>query len=333
MLVQYEKKHPLHTCRRVSNPLPTQQKPLCLTYFLLLFFSIGAIVQVHRLSHAVTNESRSSSILHFPSHYSPHSIPLRIFQTWREPTHQISSIAHQEVASTWTELNPDHRYELLSDTAATNFVHSTFRSGIPALWDSLAAPVLRADLLRYLLMYAVGGVYSDFDTACRVPIKKWLAGGSYEHAQVIVGIEWDQLDDSPLNGAFVGQIQIVQWTLMAAPRHPFYARVINEAAFRLQELAKHRPYGERLEVKSYHDAINTTGPWMFTDVLYEHLTDVSGKEFGWRNLSRLHEPLLVDDILILPMASWSPLNNGIRGVEATPAGLVEHLGYHTWGSW
>lgn len=42
---------------------------------------------------------------------------------------------------------------------------------------SLGDTILRADIFRYLMLYAFGGLWTDFDTTCVVPISKWIPSG------------------------------------------------------------------------------------------------------------------------------------------------------------
>lgn len=77
--------------------------------------------------------------------------------------------------------------------------------------------VMKADLWRYLIIADQGGVYSDIDTVCCLPIDYWTIWlGSLnkiesERPLLFLGIEND--DERKI-------IDFCQWTFMATPKHP-----------------------------------------------------------------------------------------------------------------
>ncbi|KAL8640688.1 MAG: hypothetical protein Q9226_008718, partial [Calogaya cf. arnoldii] len=66
---------------------------------------------------------------------------------------------------TWMDLNPEHRYELLTDGGAETYVRDHFppASKILETYMSLNDYIMRADLIRYLALLRDGGVYNDLD--------------------------------------------------------------------------------------------------------------------------------------------------------------------------
>ena len=49
------------------------------------------------------------------------------------------------------------------------------------------------------------------------------------------------------------------------------------------------------------EVLDTTGPALFTDAIFELLSERTGSNFTWLNVTKLEHPLLVSDILILPV--------------------------------
>lgn len=47
---------------------------------------------------------------------------------------------------------------------------------------------LRADL-RLLILSANGGLYTDLDTGCLIPVTIWVLEEFYDTAQIVVGVE------------------------------------------------------------------------------------------------------------------------------------------------
>jgi len=93
--------------------------------------------------------------------------PNRIWQTWKTPL-------IDKRTTSWRQLNPHHEYHLLTDADAEAFVDSTFSrpedSPLRLTYHALNDPVLKADLLRYLVVFAKGGVYTDIDTTVVVVV-------------------------------------------------------------------------------------------------------------------------------------------------------------------
>ncbi|KAH8051446.1 glycosyltransferase [Aureococcus anophagefferens] len=100
------------------------------------------------------------------------AIPRVIFQTFR--SRSVPFRLHEAVMS-WSRANPAYEHRIFDDDDMGAFVVETFG------WDSReiralnAAPsgarlrAQRADLFRYLVIHAHGGVYADADSVCVRP--------------------------------------------------------------------------------------------------------------------------------------------------------------------
>jgi alpha 1,6-mannosyltransferase len=89
-------------------------------------------------------------------------------------------------------LNPDFKHEVVTDTAAVELVHQLF-AVTPAVFEAYDVPpnpVLEADFFRYLILLALGGVYSDIDTTALKSVSHW-APTELEPFGLGVGIEAD----------------------------------------------------------------------------------------------------------------------------------------------
>lgn len=85
--------------------------------------------------------------------------PNKIWQTWKTHATDLTSEEAERVR-TWHDLNPNHRYELLTDAGAEAFVRLHFDQD-PLILDTFLAltdNILRADFLRYLILLGEGGV-------------------------------------------------------------------------------------------------------------------------------------------------------------------------------
>lgn len=105
--------------------------------------------------------------------------------------------------------------------------------------------VQRADFARLLWLYHHGGVYTDMDTSCEVPLRQWTAAYP-ELASATAVFTWDR-----------GRAGAVQnWTMVAAPRHPLLAAM-------LDHLTSLFPPGRQLPLNPFtrfETILDTTGP-------------------------------------------------------------------------
>jgi len=95
------------------------------------------------------------------------------------------------------------------------------RPDILNTYFSLNIPILKADLLRYLILYADGGVWFDLDVSCEdTPIDNWVLA-EHRAANLVVGLEfdYDYQEDTAMYSQFAS------WTIMAKPRSPHLMQV------------------------------------------------------------------------------------------------------------
>ena len=53
-------------------------------------------------------------------------------------------------------------------------------------------PIVKADILRYLILYEEGGIWNDLDVSCEdVPIEEWIPSNITESVGLVVGLEFD----------------------------------------------------------------------------------------------------------------------------------------------
>ncbi|KAF8321538.1 hypothetical protein DL93DRAFT_2223905 [Clavulina sp. PMI_390] len=191
----------------------------------------------------------ASSAARPPAAADTSRIPNRVFQTDKAPP-------SAEDARTWEH----HGFEslFLNDDDSLAWVIEHFGdSEITRAYRTLPRPVMKADMLRYLIMLAAGGVYSDADTQVLMPLSRWADNAEVypvprkitENHQndisnvtrnasdfprypirIIVGVEGDFHIWRDVAGVSEGMgvtktgrhrgLQIVQWTIAAQQHHP-----------------------------------------------------------------------------------------------------------------
>ncbi|EXJ95560.1 hypothetical protein A1O1_00682 [Capronia coronata CBS 617.96] len=258
-----------------------------------------------------------------PKEY-PSRFPRIVWQTASEQGRE----QYADKAETWKKVQ-GFQYNFLNDDEATEFVHDSFasRQAIVNFWDELSVPVIKADLLRYLIMLAAGGVYSDIDTSMLVHPDRWIPidlGASTVNA--IVGIEYDD-HTYPM---FVRPIGLCQWTLMSKPGHPIFELAVQRVIGTLQYIARRKRVTLAELTLDKMEVLEATGPGMITDVVM-HVLQEQGQNVTWETLHEQKQPKLFGDVLILPI-------NGFAGSQkhshaGDPAYGEKYVQHHFGRSW
>lgn len=185
-------------------------------------------------------------------------IPHKIWQTWRRPVDSLGDDELQRFIQSWTALNPDYRYELITDQAAVQFVDDRFqnRPDIVDTFHRINDRILRADYLRYLLISSEGGIYSDIDTECTRPVYTWIPPKYQDSVRCVIGIEYDARS-SLFTEPFPDDISFCQWTFLAMPRHPVMQHVVDLVTKKLQQ---HGEGSAEIVAKLSTDVGDLTGP-------------------------------------------------------------------------
>lgn len=277
----------------------------------------------------------------------PTTIPRKIWQIFSTPADFEGttpfSIDPKSLGDTtsWVALNPGYQYELLGAVSADEFVLKHFSNDkkIIDTYFTLQNPGLKTDLLRYLVLWVEGGVYSDLDTWALKPIDAWVPEYLRDQVRAVVGIEFDQLDGDPWPGFgdepsyMTHVVQFCQWTLAAAPGHPLFDSIVQTSLDRIDELAAvHKTSISDLDPTGY-EVVTTTGPSAWTDVVFEQLQKADPKLQSLKELSDMKEPRLIGDILVLTIDGFGmgqPHSHATTGGSIPDAALAKHGFRHSW---
>jgi alpha 1,6-mannosyltransferase len=213
-----------------------------------------------------------------------------------------------------------------ADEGATDFVFENFRHrpSIVQFWSDLQQVVLKADMIRYLAMLARGGVYSDIDTSCLVPIDDWIpADLRNETINAVVGIEYD---DTTYR-MFVRPISFNQWTLMAKPGHALFETAVRRVMSNLEYVARRKRVQLRELKLEKMEVLEATGPGMITDAVLEVLKD-HVEHVGW---DTFHLMKIFGDVLILPVRAFAGgQKHSHSSDKAYGPALVQHHFGRSW---
>ena len=162
--------------------------------------------------------------------------------------------------------NPEYSHHMLRDDDAVKFINLHYNRQVRERFERLndSYPAIRSDFLRYLVVYAIGGIYLDVKSSFTAPIRdavngnesfvlcQWCncKGEEYEN----FGIRWV---DNYIEG---GDYQ--QWHIIAARGHPFLRAVIIEVMRRIDNYRLWREGTGRTAV------FYLTGPHTYSDAIY-----------------------------------------------------------------
>lgn len=94
-------------------------------------------------------------------------IPNDIYQTFESNLLPESMF---KAASTWIELNPEFNYYFYDKDDRYYFIKENFGSDVLQAYEKSWVGAMKADIWRYCMLYQNGGIYTDIDQTCQVPI-------------------------------------------------------------------------------------------------------------------------------------------------------------------
>lgn len=324
------------TTAQFRNRLPTQFRralpvyiaAVCLILFVfnLNLFNSSARAPVGRTSTSGAN---------VPSVRS--EFPKKIWQTWK-----VNPLKFEErdlnTARTWLGKNPEYRYEVLTDDNDLRYVEYHFgpdgfnRPDIVNFYRDVKAAIVKADLLRYMIMYAEGGLYADIDVEALKPLSKFIPERYNEKdIDMVIGVEIDEPDwaDHPILGP--KSRSFCQWTFMCKPQLPVMMRLIEKIMSWLNGVAKEQGVSLADVDLDFDQIISGTGPSAFTEaIMIEmdlHKEDPRTK-INWDLFHDLDESKIVSRVLVLTVEAFAAgQGHSDSGNHDARAALVRHH-YH-----
>ncbi len=167
-------------------------------------------------------------------------IPRLIHQTWKTndiPNKWIS------FTSKVRSLNPEWKYKLWTDKENELFVKTEFPDFYP-MYTGFSKNIMRADVIRYLIMYKFGGVYLDLDYEVLEPF-------DFGDHSLVLPMNRSINYGDPAN-------ELGNSIFASVPGHPFWIDVF-------QDLKNNPPC-----VNEYLQVLEATGPGLITRIFNEH---------------------------------------------------------------
>lgn len=310
----------------------------------LPFYVLGALLLLIGLHHNNHLGGRSSQVvdvivreLSNKAPGIPKAFPRKIWQTWK-----VDATSYEEreknTARTWMLMNPTYRYEVLTDSSDMLYIENNFgpsginRPDIVEMYRTLTAKIIKADLLRYLIMYIEGGVYTDIDVAALKPIDLFIPE-KYDEKDVdlVVGVEIDQshFNDHPILGK--KSESFCQWTFMSKPRVPVMLKLVDHILAWLNDVATRQNVPVSEIHLDFDEVIAGTGPTAFTKAILSEMSEKAGRTVTWKDFHNLRESKLVGGVLVLTVEAFcAGQGHSDSGTHEGRNVLVQHH-YHASG--
>ncbi|KAK2594727.1 hypothetical protein QQS21_007577 [Conoideocrella luteorostrata] len=261
--------------------------------------------------------------------------PAYIWQTWKK-TPADGSFEFRDQEASWTFQHPGFVHEVITDDVAVSML-SLFYASVPEVleaYHALPLPVLKADLFRYLILFARGGIYSDIDTYAIKGALEWVPSHiPRQTIGLVIGIEADP-DRPDWADWYSRRIQFCQWTIQSKPGHPVLREIITRITNSTLAMKKEG----RLSSFEGKNVVDLTGPAVWTDTIMDYLNDArffdmknSKGKIDWHNFTGIEMSKRVGDVVVLPITSFSP---GVEQMGSKdyddPMAFVKHDFEGTW---
>ncbi|PSR92257.1 nucleotide-diphospho-sugar transferase [Coniella lustricola] len=325
---------------KFRNRVPTQMRR-CLPIYLGCVFLILLLLNADLLAVSVPKggshvyrraDNRHNGVS------SAQGFPKKVWQTWKTNPLQFAE-RDSTTAKTWLEKNPDFRYEVLTDNTDMGYVEFHFGPGglnrpdIVDMYRNINATIIKADLLRYMIMYAEGGVYADIDVEALKPVSRFIPDHRYNENDIdmVIGIEIDQpaFSTHPILGK--KSQSFCQWTFMARPGLPVMLRLIENIMTWLSDLAKEQNVSVPEVELDFDQVISGTGPSAFTQAIIAQMNIDRPKntpEITWDLFHELDESKVVSRVLVLDVEAFAAgQGHSDSGNHDARGALVKHH-YH-----
>lgn len=101
-------------------------------------------------------------------------IPKIIHQCWEGKTEPLPE-NYKKLSNTWVKNHKDWCFIVWNESLMIDLVKRHFPEYLET-YQSFSNSVQRWDIIRYMILYVIGGVYADLDTECFKPIDSIIEG-------------------------------------------------------------------------------------------------------------------------------------------------------------
>lgn len=194
--------------------------------------------------------------------------------------------------------NPGYTAEYMMDQNIDDWVRRSFahRPDVVETYLNLSVPILKADLLRYMLLHHEGGMWLDLDVECGdVPIDNWIPSHLKANTSLVVGWEFDAGLSSDVSH------QLASWTMLSRPGSLHMLTVVDDIVRSIhEETNEHSVPISGLKLHMVPDVVDFTGPARMTRSVFKSLERTLGRNVDRTLVQNILEPTLLGDVLFMP---------------------------------
>ena len=200
------------------------------------------------------------------------------------------------------------------------------RPDIVGAYLTLSDSIIKADILRYLVMFAEGGVYADIDVEALKPVSHFIPNRfDVRDVDMIIGIETDQPEfkDHPILGS--KSQSFVQWSMVCKPGLPVMLKLVDQTLECIYAIARDEKVSLAEVQLDFDQVLSCSGPSAFTKAILTYMSKTSGEEITWDNFHNMAESRLLDGILILPSEAFAAgTGHSDSGNHGSSRALIKH---------
>lgn len=241
-----------------------------------------------RLSQGKARQDYDSILPTFPEGQSIPKHIWRIFITQGTKKVPLPEIAIQ-TEQTLRELNPEYKITMVDNQFVEPFIRENYGDIVWSYYLRIdpSYGAVRADFLRYLILYKEGGIYTDLKISVSKPFRETIL----ESDQLLLS-HWDNLPGEEHEGwghleglESIPRGEYIMGVIIAAPGHPFLREVILEV---MRNIDTYNPY---IHNTGFSGTLWLTGPVLYTLVAKRMQEDgILGKDsLNWREVSFAHD--------------------------------------------
>lgn len=160
------------------------------------------------------------------------------------------------------EMNPNWTYKLVDDIDALNIIKTQFDDRVINAYLRISDDygVVRADLLRYLLIWKFGGAYFDLKSGTSIALDQIIDVND----QLILSQREDAYLHRELKSTIIGG-EFEQWHVISRPGHPILEAVIQQVLTNIERYTPTKGVGKK-------GVLRLSGPIVYTKTIVPLIT-------------------------------------------------------------
>jgi mannosyltransferase OCH1-like enzyme len=179
----------------------------------------------------------------------------------------------------WRDMNPDYEVRIWGRKECDALVQQAFPQ-LLSLYHRTPRGVMKADMLRYCIVYTYGGYYFDLDAKCGHPIQPRGDDPLVFYTEIIMSREHAAATaQEPIRHGIPEKPgpRFANYAFGSISKHPFWKRVFHLLLERAKAIHPDHQAIYPLTIQRDYDVLYLTGPDLFTTAIY----DTHHERYAW----------------------------------------------------